>query len=265
MSKEETPLSGLMSVVTPTHNAAQHLRRVVESVARQTVPVCEHIIINDGSTDQTSEILIQLADEYPNLRVVSQKRAGAAAARNAGIEIARGRYIAFLDVDDLWKPQKVEHQVRFMEEEKRLFSFGDYVEVHHFDLNHTKNYCFPRRVDHKNLLRGCPIGCLTAAYNQEVLGKRYMPLQKSGHDWGLWLELTREGIKAYKYPGTEALYSNGKPSLSSSKMRKVKNIYHIYRTSEKLPVLLALLRTLQHSLAALAKKARLIYHKPISG
>lgn len=248
-----------MSVITPAYNASHHLRRVVESVAAQSVPVLEHIIIDDGSTDDTPRVLQELGEEYPHLRILLQKRTGAAAARNKGTEAARGRYIAFLDADDLWHPDKVERQLRFMEEQKCAFSFGDYMEVDHSNLHPLKRYTFPETVNHKQLLRGCPIGCLTVAYNQEVLGKRYMPLVTSGHDWGLWLELTREGVQAFKYPGMSASYSNGKKTLSGKKIRKAFRIYHLYRTSEQLPPLPSFLRVVEHSLLAFAKKKGIIY------
>ena len=252
-------LDGLVSVITPSHNQQRYLTRVVESVAAQTVAVREHIIVDDGSTDGSRELLLELFREHPHLHVLFQDRRGAAAARNRGIAIARGRYIAFLDADDLWHPQKVERQVRFMEENGALFTFGDYVEVDHAHGRPQKRYHLPESVTHDDLLRGCPIGCLTAAYNQEELGKRYMPGVKSGHDWGLWLDLTRGGVRARKYPGLEASYTNGKASLSSRKFRKVKNVYLIYRENEELSRTGAVLRTIEHSLIAAAKKARLIY------
>jgi len=87
-----------------------------------------------------------------------------------------------------------------------------------------------------------------------------MPLVKSGHDWGLWLELTREGIRAWKYPGVEAAYSNGRPSLSSRKFRKVFNIYRIYRETQGFSRARSVFRAVQHSVVALAKKAGLLYH-----
>lgn len=252
-------LNGLVSVITPSHNQEGYLRRVVDAVARQTVAVREHIIIDDGSTDDSRVLLSRLAAEYPHLVLVFQQRAGAAAARNRGIHIARGRYIAFLDADDVWHPRKIEQQIGFMEAQGVWFTYGDYEEVDHADGGCVHRYRLPEEVGHRDLLRGCPIGCLTAAYNQQALGKRYMPAVPSGHDWGLWLELTRYGISAYKYPGLEAAYTNGRHTLSSRKLRKVKNIYRIYRESEGLAPVGAAARTAGHAARAIAKKARLLY------
>ncbi|MFW5717681.1 MAG: glycosyltransferase [Spirochaetota bacterium] len=259
-AQEPAPqLAGLVSVITPTHNDSAFLRRVVQSVATQSVPVLEHIIIDDGSTDRTPAILRELASQHPHLLVITQKRAGAALARNAGIDAARGRYIAFLDADDVWHERKVERQIGFMEKHGHVFSYGDYVEFDCYRGHLRKRYNLPQTVGHAQLLRGCPIGCLTAAYNQEVLGKHHMPVVRSGHDWGLWLEITRLGVVAHKYPGLEASYSNGRSSLSSHKLRKVLHVYRIYRDGEKLTRGRAVVRALQHSAIALFKKARLIY------
>lgn len=260
--KGESSAAFLVSVITPAYNEAPFLRRVVESVAAQTVPVYEHIIINDGSQDQSADILKTLEAEFPNLIVITKKRGGAASARNMGIEIAKGRYIAFLDADDIWYDRKIERQIEFMEAEGCLFSYGDYIETgKHFFRTRVKKYVMPMKVGHKQLLHGCPIGCLTAAYNQDKLGKQYLPHMKSGHDWGLWLDMTRSGLYAHKYPGVEAEYSNGRFSLSSRKFKKVKNIYRIYRTNEQLSRARSTYETVVHVTTAAAKKLRLIYNK----
>ena len=252
-------LNGLVSVVTAVHNEQRYVERVVESVARQTVGVLEHILVDDGSTDATPRLLQRLRKRHQHLVVISQAKAGAAAARNRGIAAARGRYIAFLDADDTWSPHKIEEQVRYMESHQHTFTFGDYVEVDHHSLAKQKRYNMPDSVGHAQLLRGCPIGCLTVAYNQQKLGKRYMPLVRSGHDWGLWLDMTRGGLRAHKYPGLHASYSNGHASLSSKKIRKAVNIYRIYRHGERLSRFGAMMRTAEHTVISFAKRARLIY------
>ena len=235
-------------MVTPAYNAAGSLQRVIDSVAGQTLPALEHIIIDDGSNDATAEILSHSVLECPHLRLITQPRRGAAEARNAGIEVARGRYIAFLDSDDYWRPDKLARQVGFMETEKNLFSYGDYECRLVRSGSSRPPVMPPQRLTYKDFLKGCPIGCLTVAYNQEVLGKRYMPHVSRGHDWGLWLELTRDGAVAEKYPGLEAIYHMRRGSLSKDKLRKARDVYRIYREQEGIGPVTSLRYLVEHSL-----------------
>jgi len=223
---------GLVSVVTPAFNAADVIAEAVESVLLQGGVVLEHIIIDDGSTDNTAAVLKEIAREWPHVKIIEQSNLGAAAARNKGIKEASGRYIAFLDADDVWLAGKLEAQVAYMMEEKVLFSYGDYTEVDGVTGDGIVCYHLPEVLKYKDLLRGCPIGCLTAAYDQSALGKIYMPNVRRGQDWGLWLAITRGGVPAQKYPGNYARYRIGVGSLSGSKMKKIIDVFKIYNREE---------------------------------
>ncbi len=233
-------MHGLVSVVTPVRNSCTVIDRAIRSVADQTVRALEHIIIDDGSSDDTAGIINELREEYPHIRYLHQSWRGAASARNLGIEQARGKYIAFLDSDDMWLENKLERQIGFMEQTGALFSYGDYQVFDPKTQRVIRECRPPDRVDHYDLLNGCPIGCLTASYNQEQLGKIYMPLVRRGQDWGLWLALTRNGTPALKYPGVEAVYFSRAGSLSSNKLLKCLDIYRIYREHEQINPLLAM-------------------------
>ena len=222
-----------VSVITAAHNAEQEIRRALDSVAAQSWPVLEHIVIDDGSDDNTSGVVERRGDAR-TVRLLRQARAGAAAARNRGIALARGRYIAFLDSDDEWMPGKLATQIGFMEDSGTRFSYGDYLRCHHQSRVTLGAVLTPDQLSHADFLRGCPIGCLTVAYNQEALGKVFMPLVWRGHDWGLWLALTRTGAIGRRYPGVEAVYSVQRGSLSAHKLRKARDIYRIYRREEGL-------------------------------
>ena len=244
-------LEGLVSVVTPALNAAASIERVVRSVAAQSVPVLEHIVVDDGSNDETLGELGRLKHQFPHLRIISLPRRGAARARNAGIELAQGRYIAFLDADDEWLPDKLKRQIGFMEETGTVFSYGDYWRCRGADEARRKRVRGPATLSYSDLLRGCPIGCLTVAYNQESLGKAYMPDVRRGHDWGLWLELTRKGAVARRYPGTEAVYHVSRRSLSRNKLQKARDVYRIYREQEGLGAGRSLVYLVEHGFRSL--------------
>ena len=223
-----------VSVITPAYNCEKFIRQTVDCVANQTVKVKEHIIINDGSSDNTLAILQQLQKQYPHLLVLDQPNSGAAAARNLGIEHASARYIAFLDSDDNWAANKLEQQISFMEAQQVLFSYGDYEEIDEDSGTVLHRYQLPDALTYRQLLNGCPIGCLTVAFNQEKLGKKYMPKIRRGQDWALWLAITRDGVTAQKYSGCLAQYRVVKSSLSKNKFKKLFDLLQIYRTEQQL-------------------------------
>ena len=243
-----------VSVITAAHNSESVIERNIRSVGTQTLNGVEHIIIDDGSIDDTATVAEGLQREFPGLRVVRQAHGGAAKARNAGIELASGRYIAFLDSDDAWTAGKLEAQVAYMAENGVVFSFGDYDAVDGETGTELGRYEAPVRLEYADLLRGCPIGCLTVAYDQTVLGKRFMPDVKRGQDWGLWLELTRDGTVGHRYPGCFARYSRGGDTLSASKLRKALDLYTIYRRQERIGAVRALCYLFPHVLSALGTR-----------
>ena len=222
-----------VSVVTAAFNARREITRALNSVAAQSWPVLEHIVVDDGSDDDTSAVVEGFGNTR-TVRLLRQPRSGAAAARNRGIAMARGRYIAFLDSDDEWLPGKLASQIGFMEETGTVFSYGDYLRCHNISRVTLGAVLTPDQLTYADFLSGCPIGCLTVAYNQEVLGKVFMPTVWRGHDWGLWLALTRTGAVGRRYPGVEAVYSVQRGSLSGRKLRKARDIYRIYRREEGL-------------------------------
>lgn len=255
-TERKAELHGLVSVITPAHNASAVIARAIQAVASQTISVLEHIIIDDGSRDDTGMLIQSLLEKFPHIRYVRQPWRGAAQARNLGIELARGRYIAFLDSDDFWRPRKLENQIEFMERREAAFSYGDYLVCDPASGRVLHERRPPEQLSHQELLARCPIGCLTAVYNQHHLGKVYMPLVRRGQDWGLWLQLTRSGAPAVKYPGLDAVYYARSGSLSSRKLLKCLDIYRIYRRQEGLPAMHALQRLTRFAWSSLHRWER---------
>lgn len=239
-------LNELVSVITPAYNCEQFIRHTVECVAQQTIKVKEHIIIDDGSADNSLQLLNELKQRYPYLVVLSQINSGAGVARNLGISHATGKYIAFLDSDDSWAPTKLEQQIGFMENAHVLLSYGDYEEIDGLTEQLLHRYQLPDSLNYRQLLNGCPIGCLTVAYNQQALGKRYMPLVRRGQDWGLWLAITKQNVVARKYPGCLARYRMVKTSLSKNKWKKLLDVFDIYRKEQQLGIVPSCWHLIQH-------------------
>jgi teichuronic acid biosynthesis glycosyltransferase TuaG len=243
-----------VSVITAAHNSASVIERNIRSVGAQSVRSIEHIIIDDGSDDETVAIAGRLREEFPHLVIIRQANRGAGSARNAGIKAATGRFVAFLDSDDVWTEQKLESQIRFMRDNNVEFSYGDYYAIDADTGAVLGRYEAPDMLTYSDLLRGCPIGCLTVAYDQSVLGKRFMPEVRRGQDWGFWLELTRDGTVGRRYPGSHARYAHGGGSLSSAKLGKAADIYRIYREHERVGPARTLYYMFPHLLGALTKR-----------
>ena len=243
-----------VSVITAAYNSASVIERNIRSVGSQSLEAVEHIIIDDGSVDDTGSIADGLRREFPNARVIRQSHGGAAKARNAGISVATGRFIAFLDSDDVWTEHKLETQIGFMAANDVPLSYGDYFAVDATTGAELGRYEAPQQLTYSDLLRGCPIGCLTVAFDQTTLGKKFMPDVRRGQDWGFWLELTRDGTVAQRYPGCHAYYHRAGDSLSSAKFVKTLDIYRIYREQEHIGPVRTLYYLFLHVIGALTKR-----------
>jgi teichuronic acid biosynthesis glycosyltransferase TuaG len=246
--------SGLVSVVTASFNSIQRIENAVRSVAKQTCTPLEHIVVDDGSSDGTVNLLRKLAERVPRLKVISRPNQGAGPARNAAIEEAQGRYIAFLDSDDVWLENKLERQVAFMEETGIPFTYGDYMVADGATGETLGRYNTPHRLNYEQLLTRCPIACSTAAYNQQALGKRFMPAIRRGQDWALWLALTRSACDAAKYPGCEVIYYKMRGSLSTKKLGKAIDMYRIYSGEEKVGAFLSAYFLARHTINVVFKR-----------
>lgn len=247
-------LTPLVSIITPAFNSESTVVATLKSVQAQSLQDWELLVIDDSSTDRTVERVNRLAKQDNRIKVLCNKREkGPAGARNTGILMANAKYIAFLDSDDLWHPNKLENQIAFMETENSYFSYGDYNIIDRKSKISLGIYRSPDNVSYRDLLTTCPIGCLTVAFNQQVLGKHLMPNMQRGQDWGLWLALTRGGVTARRFPGCHADYLTGGKSLSASKLSKSRDIFKIYRNEENFSVGIAALLTMIHSVNAIFK------------
>jgi glycosyltransferase involved in cell wall biosynthesis len=218
-----------VSVVTPAWNAAATLAAAVASVQAQGVADWEMLVVDDGSTDGSAALAAALARGDARIRALALPgHAGVAAARNAGIRAARGRFLAFLDADDLWHPGKLAAQLGHMAREGAPFVFSAYrrVDAAGRPLGTVR---VPARVTHGELLKGNVIGCSTAVYDSAHFGKVEMPPLPRRQDFGLWLALLARGGAAHGLPEALVDYRVRPGSLSADKLAAVGATWTLYR------------------------------------
>lgn len=220
---------GTVSIITPAYNAAKFIGETIESVLKQTYPYWELLITDDCSSDDTVHLVEEYAQRDSRIKLfVLEQNAGAAAARNSSIAKAQGRYIAFLDGDDWWYPNKLEVQLDFMEKHQYEFVFSafEYADEH---LNVTGVSWKPRRISKRTMKIGCNIGTPGVIYDTKRIGKIYMPELKTGEDWGTWLRVVQQTGYAYAINTPLWKYRVIKGSLSSNKWKLVQNDIKMYR------------------------------------
>jgi teichuronic acid biosynthesis glycosyltransferase TuaG len=244
------------TIITPIYNAEDFLADSLDSILNQSYQDWEAILINDNSTDGSLEIAQRFTQLDSRFKIINQSESGGAAkARNSGIEAAKGRFIAFLDSDDIWLPEKLNEQISFMKSNDIDFSFtaynfisekgvlGDFVTV-------------PNEVSYKTLLRGNIIACLTAVYDTKKLGKVYMPDILKRQDFALWLKITKTGVNAVGINESFAHYRLRTGSLSSTKFNTMMHTWGVYRNVEKFSVLSSFLYISSHLAAAIKKRIK---------
>ncbi|ENH96578.1 teichuronic acid biosynthesis protein [Gracilibacillus halophilus YIM-C55.5] len=227
-------VDNLISVITPTYNSEAFIEKTMESVRQQTYSNWEMVIVDDGSTDDTISIIQKYQEQDERIKFIQlTENQGAAIARNTAIEHAKGRFIAFLDSDDQWMPEKLEEQLAFMQENDIAFSYTGYQELYE-DEEKGNVITAPQKADYPQLLKNCVIGCLTVIIDRYKTGKLQMVNIRSRQDYALWLELTRKGYIAYGLDRVLSLYRVREQSISSNKIKMAKQNWYVYRNVEKL-------------------------------
>ncbi|MFE5884991.1 glycosyltransferase family 2 protein [Streptomyces hydrogenans] len=235
----------LVSVVMPVYNSAATLGAAVRSVLTQTHADLELLVTDDQSSDGSMELLRAFAEQ--DERVLPQsapERGGAGRARNLAIERARGDYIAFLDSDDMWLPEKTEKQLAFAAEGTAPLTFTSYFKMDADHVGESTDWVPNGRVirarehvDYRAMLVRDYIGALTAMYDRRILGTRLMPEMHKRQDYALWLSIMRDGADARGLAEPLAVYrAHQANSLSSNKASLIKYNWELYREHEHLSV-----------------------------
>lgn len=211
--------SPLVSIITPVYNSEKFLAQTLDSVAAQTYTQWEMLLIDDRSTDGSVRIVTERAAQDSRFKLIQlEENSGSGVARNEGIKQAAGKYVAFLDSDDIWVPDKLRIHVAFMERTKATFSHTSYGYLSEAGEVIRNTYHVSKKpVTYRHLLKRTEISCLTAMYNQEALGKRLMPTTRRKQDYGLWLSILRSGEVSLPLDEELAFYRQRTGSATSNK------------------------------------------------
>lgn len=223
-----------VSIIMPAYNSEVFLSETIQSVICQTYNNWELLIIDDCSTDDSRLIAKQHSKLDPRIKLlVNKTNSGPAITRNYGIQEASGRFIAFLDSDDLWDKEKLSKQINFMISNNYHFTYSYYSQITE-QGNFIKNIDnLPNRVSYKSSMKSNKIGCLTAIFDVEFFGKVYMENLKNRQDYTLWLKLLKKEKYAYCFQEILAYYRIRENSISSNKYKLIKYHWIIYRNIEK--------------------------------
>ena len=228
----------LVSIITPTYNSELFIAETIQSVQAQTYPNWEMIVVDDGSSDTTKTIIASFCQKDSRIQlIVLDQNSGPAIARNTGIEKALGKYMTFLDADDIWFPDFIENSIKTIQATNVHFVFSSY-ERSDENLNLVYSpFIVPEKVSYTDILKTNSISCLTAFIDIEVLGKKNMPTVFKRQDMGLWLKYLKEIPYAYGIREPKAIYRIRQNSLSRDKSKLLKYQWEFYRNVEELSVL----------------------------
>lgn len=234
--------NNIVSVVIPVYNAEKYLRETVMSALNQTYTNVEIILIDDNSTDKSSKIIKELQQHFSNIIYYRQpQNRGAGVARNMGLSLARGRFIAFLDADDVWKEDKLAMQIQCMNRTKSPFIYTAIEMINELGEVIKSQRVISEKVNYHFLLRNTVIATSSVLIDRNFFGDFRMSDRRGGQDYATWLKLLRDGCEAIGLKAPLVQYRRVANSLSSNKFKSIHQVWEIQTQDEHLPKMLALL------------------------
>lgn len=257
MGDYKTMEQNKVSILTPAYNSEKYIAATIESVISQTYHNWELIIVDDDSTDHTKDIVKAFMAKDTRIKLLTLKEnSGAAVARNRGLKEATGRFIAYLDADDIWYEHKLEKQVAFMLAHGYGFTCASY-EVIDDDGNRLNKYIYMQeKADYIGFLTHNLLQTVGIMADTQIVDKRYleMPDIRRRQDAVTWLRILKNGTACYGLQEVLAQYRRTQGSLSSNKVKAVKGVWYVYRKAEKLPLPFALYCFVRYAVLAVWKR-----------
>lgn len=252
-------MNDLVSIIMPSYNTSEYISESIKSVLNQTYKEWELIIVDDCSVDNTYEIVKPFLIDKRIRFISNDSNYGAAVSRNRALQEANGRWIAFLDSDDLWLPEKLSLQISFMESNEYHFSYTNYCEI---DSNGHKTGVFvtgPKRITRSGFFNYCWPGCLTVMYDADVIGLIQIADIKKNNDYAMWLKVCKKA-DCYLLDKELALYRRGRiGSVSShSFITMIGWHYKLFRQAEGQTVINSVVNTIRNLVFGVYKKIRFV-------
>ncbi|WP_340481005.1 glycosyltransferase family 2 protein [Vibrio anguillarum] len=248
----------LVSIITPSYNSIDYINSVYVSICSQDYQFWEWLVTDDCSSDDTFQFLRELSQKDSRVRVFQNKEnSGAALSRNNSITKSNGEFIAFIDSDDLWLPNKLSTQVEFMNSNAIDFCFTSYslIDANNEDLGKTVDTHLTDKISYQDLLRKkATLGCSTVMIRKSAFSDLKMPPIRTGQDYGLWLKLLKTGAYAYPLPIILTRYRILPNSISRNKIKKARRQWQIYREIEHLDLLTSIECFIFYALRAVFRK-----------
>ena len=225
----------MVSVIMSMYNAAEFITEAINSIIKQHYTDWELIVIDDGSTDASISIVKSFQQQDLRIRLYfSKEHSGLPATlRNLGISMAKGRYIAFLDSDDIWLPSKLAEQIPLFKYPQTAIVYSNYKKINATATKHGRTIVAPSTLDYKKMLLGNAIGNLTGIYDSAKTGT--VSIRNIHHeDYAMWLSILKKGFIAQNTNTVTALYRVHHTSITSNKLKVLPWQWFIYRNIEKI-------------------------------
>ena len=248
----------LVSIIMPSYNTAKFISETIDSVLTQTYTNWELIIVDDCSTDNTDEVVKSFLSDDRIKYIKNEKNSGAAFSRNRALCEAKGKWIAFLDSDDLWLPEKLEKQIEFMEKNDYHFSYTNYIEIDEESKTNGKRVTGPKKITKYGMYNYCWMGCLTVMYDAETIGLIQIADIKKNNDYAMWLKVCKKA-DCYLLDEVLAKYRKRSGSISNHGYTKlIKWHYKLYREAEKRDVVTSAVLMIRNLFWGVWKKFRYV-------
>lgn len=247
-------MNDLVSIIMPSYNTGNYIEESIKSVLNQTYTNWELIIVDDCSTDNTDTIVSKYLVDKRIRYFKNEKNLGAAISRNKALRKAKGRWIAFLDSDDLWETIKLEKQINFMISNDYRFSYTNYIEIDENSKSLNVQISGPKKITKKGMYAYCWPGCLTVMYDAKAIGLIQIKDIKKNNDYAMWLKVCLKA-DCYLLDKNLAKYRKRKGSISNQKyINLIKWHYMLFRYSEEKRCISSMMNTFINILFGIIKK-----------